>query len=317
MNLSIVVTTYDRQDDLIECIQSIDRQFEPPEEIIVVADGDISTTRNRLEAAGFESVDCIAGKNEGLPAARNAGAAAATGDVIAFVDDDVVLPPNWSRELRWTYEQFPEAVGVGGYVLNYNPSGINKANVDSFGYRLLQGLRKTFLHRKVGHVSPIGILWAPHVFMTSDLRRVDSLQGCNMSFKSDVFDSYYFDEWYGTSGSAACEELDFCVRLSRNGNSLIYNPRMVTLHKRSLSGDTDTRAVEPNYGNMTNLTYFILNNTKMGLSNIVLFTAVMLLYAIIKRELGYLTAIQNGILAYRSAERRTPDRATGSDADGP
>ncbi|NHN46552.1 glycosyltransferase family 2 protein [Halostella sp. JP-L12] len=316
MNLSVVITTYDRQDDLVECLRSLSSQFDPPEEVIVVDDGDVDTTQQRLSNEDLESVELVSGKGTGLPAARNAGIEAATGDVVAFVDDDVILPSNWTQELRRTYERFPEAAGVGGYVLNYSPDGINKANVESFRYRLLQGIRMAFLHDKVGEVSPIGILWAPHVFMTSTIRFVDTLQGCNMSFRAEVFESTRFDEWYGSTGSSACEELDFCTRLSANGHQLIYNPRMVAVHKRSIDGLNDERSGEPNYGNMANLTYFILSHPNMGLLNLLLFVSAVSVYTAISVDTGYLGAVKDGILAYRRSESETPVQIDGGDSSG-
>lgn len=313
MNLSIVVTTYDRQDDLADCLMSIDRQFDPPSEVVVVDDGDVEATRDRIESAGVDNVEHIEGESEGLPAARNAGIEAAAGDVVAFVDDDVILPPNWSRELRRTYERFPDIAGVGGYVLNYNPPEINKANVDSFGYRVLQGVRMALLYGEVGNVSPVGILWAPHVFMTSDVRYVDALQGCNMAFREDVLEEFQFDEWYGTAGSSACEELDFCARVSNDGNDLVYNPRLVALHKRSLDAGDDMRSGDPNYGNTTNLTHFIMTHPNTGPANATMFVLAMLVYALAKRDLGHLEAVKEGVLASRRTGTNASVRADGGD----
>lgn len=298
VDLSVVVTTYHRPGDLVECLQSLSCQFDPPEQVIVVDDGDAEVTRQRLADAGLTDVDHIKGESDGLAAARNRGADAADGDVIAYVDDDAVLPPSWSRELLRTYEEHPTAAGVGGYVLNYNPPDINKADVDSFSYRLFQAIRMTLFYNKLGKVSPVGLMWAPHVFMTPGTRRVDTLQGCNMSFRAETIDEYAFHEWYGTSGSSAGEEADFGFRVSSDGGELVYNPRIVALHKRSLSNDEGERSGGPNYGNITNLTYLVLRHPDMGLVNLVLLAMGISVYSAARRDIGYLVALKEGIKEY-------------------
>lgn len=311
MKLSVVITTYSRPDDLADCLRSLDRQFDPPTEVIVVDDGDVDETETHLKQAGIhdmtiERIHHLEGEDKGLPAARNRGIDAAAGDVVCFVDDDVILPPNWTRELKQTYAEFPEAVGVGGYVLNYNPPDINKANVDSFGYRLLQGFRKAFFYTRIGKVSPVGILYAPHVFMTSSPCRVGTLQGCNMSFRAAVFDEQSFDEWYGRSGSSAAEELDFSVRVARYEGDLVYNPRLVALHKRTI-GEAAARSGSPNYGNVTNLTYFSLKRPDSGLMSLVLLILAISVYTAIKLDPRYLAAVKKGIDQYKQHGQQNMD----------
>jgi len=309
MKLSVVVPTYDRTEDLVDCLRSLRSQFDPPDEVVIVDDGDTTTTRRRLREAGLTEATHISGKGASLPASRNAGVEVATGDVVCFVDDDVVLPPNWSRQLKRTYERFPGASGVGGYVLNYNPPDINKANMNTLGYRLLSGLRLVLFYDRVGTISPLGILYAPHVLMTADCRRVDALQGCNMSFRAEVFEDHRFDEWYGTAGSSACEELDFCARVSDSGHSLVYDPRLVALHKRS-TGDTEAKEerTDPNHASIVNLTRFVLAHPRMGVPNVVLLAVAVAVYSVLTRDPGYLGAVKDGIGAYRRNETRSePD----------
>lgn len=293
METSVVISTYGRPDDLVECVDSLLGGFLTPDEIIVVDDGDVERTHQRLaDAELLDEVKHLQGPQKNLPASRNAGVRATSGDIVCFVDDDVVVPATWLREVVETYERNAEVMGVGGYVLNFNPKNVNKADMDSFGYRALTGVRLAFLLDKIGIISPVGVLWAPHVFMTSEERGVETLQGCNMTFRREVFERHSFDEWYGSSGSAACEEIDFCGRLSAAGARLVYNPRAAVVHKRTVSDDSRTGA--PNYDNITNLTYFVLNSPKLGLANYFLFVAAIVAYAAVTRDTGYLRGIVDG-----------------------
>lgn len=298
MDVSVVISTYDRQDDLVECVDSLQRGFEVPDEIVVVDDGDYDHTRERLETAGLDEVNHVEGDSDGLPASRNRGVDETTGEVVCFIDDDVVVPPNWLREVTETYEG-GDVDGVGGYVCNYNPKGINKADVESFGYRALTAIRLLCCYDRVGDVSPIGILWAPHVFMTAGVREVETLQGCNMTFSREVLEDHRFEEWYGTEGSSACEEIDMCSRVSADGYRLAYNPRAVALHKRSVSDDSRTSG--PNYDNVTNLTYFVARHPRFGAVNVALLAVAIAVYATLQFDPGYLRGVLKG---YRAARRR-------------
>lgn len=297
MNASVVIVTYDRQEDLVECVRSVLGGFEVPDEIIVVDDGDVERTARRLADHDLlDRVEHVEGPHAGLPASRNAGVELASGDVVCFVDDDVVVPPIWLREVMGTYERNPDATGVGGHVLNFNPERINKANVESFGYRALTAVRHLFAIEGVGVISPLGVLWAPHTFMRSGEQDVEAFQGCNMTFRRDALEEFRFDEWYGTTGSAACEELDLCTRVSAAGHRLVFNPRATVVHKRS-PGATP-RSEDPNYDNVTNLSYFVLNNPSFGYVNFVLFALAMTAYSLGKRDPAYVRHVGKGLLNY-------------------
>ncbi|WP_307868170.1 glycosyltransferase [Micromonospora sp. C95] len=91
MRVSVVVPNYNKERTLHACLSSVYAQTPPPAEVIVVDDA--STDRSRQIAAGFPCTVVAFGANRGVSAARNAGAARATGDVLFFVDSDIALAP--------------------------------------------------------------------------------------------------------------------------------------------------------------------------------------------------------------------------------
>ncbi|GAC1300536.1 MAG: glycosyltransferase family 2 protein [Vulcanimicrobiaceae bacterium] len=99
MKLSVVIATKDRAGFLAAALASLATQRNaPPFEAIVVdngsRDGTAPLVRERARDGGFPLHYVYAGEpNRG--AARNAGVARATGDIVAFVDDDVVLPEHF------------------------------------------------------------------------------------------------------------------------------------------------------------------------------------------------------------------------------
>src|SRR5690606_36415521 len=106
---------------LHQCLAALKRQAYPPDavEVIVVDDG----SRQRLEpvVASFTGVRLIRQANAGPAAARNTGAAAATGDFLAFTDDDCAPHPGWLSAMAAELKR-DSAVLVGGRCINALPN---------------------------------------------------------------------------------------------------------------------------------------------------------------------------------------------------
>ena len=90
--VSVVIPTYNKAKTLAECVRAVYRQTHQPAEVIVVDDA--STDGSREIAAGLPCQLVCLPANQGVSAARNAGAAVATGDVLFFVDSDIALAPD-------------------------------------------------------------------------------------------------------------------------------------------------------------------------------------------------------------------------------
>jgi cellulose synthase/poly-beta-1,6-N-acetylglucosamine synthase-like glycosyltransferase len=90
---SVIVCTRHRTDALERCLASLAQIDEPECELIVVdnTQGDTETERISTNAGARY----IVAEGLGLSGARNAGIDSATGDLLAFVDDDAVVDPAW------------------------------------------------------------------------------------------------------------------------------------------------------------------------------------------------------------------------------
>jgi hypothetical protein len=91
VRVSVIVPNYNKERTLHACLTAVYAQTPPPAEVIVVDDA--STDRSRQIAARFPCTVLTFPSNRGVSAARNAGAARATGDVLFFVDSDIALAP--------------------------------------------------------------------------------------------------------------------------------------------------------------------------------------------------------------------------------
>ncbi|GGU96611.1 glycosyl transferase family 2 [Kitasatospora herbaricolor] len=113
--LSVVVCAYtqDRWDDLCAAVASVRAQHPPPAELLLVID---HCPELELRAAAELPARVLANTGpKGLSGARNTGMAAATGEVVAFLDDDAVAAPGWTARLLAGYRD-PAVLGVGGLV---------------------------------------------------------------------------------------------------------------------------------------------------------------------------------------------------------
>lgn len=114
MTVSFVVIAYNEERTIARTLDSILALNDLPAfEVIVVNDGSRDRTLKIVQdlAAGHRELRIVDQANQGRGAARAAGVAAATGDHIAFVDADIVLPADW---LSRCMEYLPEYDAVGG-----------------------------------------------------------------------------------------------------------------------------------------------------------------------------------------------------------
>jgi glycosyltransferase involved in cell wall biosynthesis len=111
--VSIVVPTRGRAAYLEITLDSLRRQqTDTPYELLVVDDGAKDATRDVAERLGASVVSQVPAR--GLNASRNLGAREARADLIAFVDDDVLVPPGWLDALVGGAARHPEAEAFGG-----------------------------------------------------------------------------------------------------------------------------------------------------------------------------------------------------------
>jgi len=221
--MSVVVCTYSPENylNLKEAVDSLVHQSYKVTEIIVVVDG-VQTLADRISTAYADHKNVKVIKTEkglSITQARNVGIRAATGDIVAFTDDDAVPEKNWLECLVDTYQK-TNALAVGGKILPIWLSG------------------------KPEHL-PAELYWLVGVthagFAEEKVTEVRDAFGPNMSFKRAVFEKVgYFNENLGFSGRRTSyiqgEEPEFGLRMKKGlGRGVIYNPKAVVYHKVTAS----------------------------------------------------------------------------------
>lgn len=211
VRVSLVIPTVDRPEALYNLLRHLEHQSRPPDEIVVVDQSAREDARVAAYAAARPAVRYFRIAQRGLPNARNVGARRSAGDVVLFLDDDVIPDRDLVRYHALAYED-PGVAGVGGRVVG--------------GYDAARGA--------VGAFRPLGASVVRN-FGADRAGEVDHLPGGNMSFRREVIDRVGgFDVAFG--GGAIGEETDFCLRARRAGFRLVFEPRAAVEHLHLASG---------------------------------------------------------------------------------
>ena len=100
--ISVIVPAYNCENTIEKCIDSLLHQTYKNIEIIVVNDGSVDTTEEKMRRYTDERVKFISQENKGVSAARNKGISVATGKYISFVDSDDYVETMFLEELIGT-----------------------------------------------------------------------------------------------------------------------------------------------------------------------------------------------------------------------
>lgn len=118
LRLSVIIITRNRAELLRRALEALRHQRRPPDEVVVVNNGSSDHTAQVIaEAAEHLPVRAVDEPTPGIPRARNAGARAATGDVLCYTDDDATADPGWLEALEDRFQRDPRIGLVGGETL--------------------------------------------------------------------------------------------------------------------------------------------------------------------------------------------------------
>ncbi|MEJ2098716.1 MAG: glycosyltransferase [Desulfobacterales bacterium] len=128
-DVSIIIVSYNSNDDLINCLRSLEKQTFRNFEVIIVDNGKNEAVRRELEA---KSILLIHPPGNLFPAeGRNIGASFARGKIIAFLDDDATVQENYVEEIVQAFNKY-EIYGLRGKILGKtdNPNNMVARHYD-------------------------------------------------------------------------------------------------------------------------------------------------------------------------------------------
>jgi GT2 family glycosyltransferase len=232
-SVSIVIPTYSRPHQLVECLRSLGRLDYPRDllEVVVVDDGGPALLDDLVTPfhAQFR-LTLIRQENGGPAAARNTGADRAQGEYLAFTDDDCVVEPGWLRALAAVWDESPRSM-VGGRTLNGAPGLISAT-----------GQLITDIVYRHYNVDPAHARFIASNNMALPVNGFREIGGFDPAFRS-------------------AEDRDLCDRWLHHGNRIIYQPDAVVRHIRPLNTSAFCR-VHFHYGSGAEL--FIRRRAERG-----------------------------------------------------
>ncbi len=215
--VSIIICCYNRAHLLPQTIESVFTQHYTPVEIIIFDDGSEDNTRELVAGYG-DKVRYYWQKNQGVAIARTKACRLAKGEVIAFQDDDDLMPSDRIARLYEALCLYPSAVLAIGDWTEIDERGDLTGRRTRFN---IQGENEEPVLIKDGYRA---VLWpeltpTPHttLFRRSDGERIG---------------------WFDTRFFHACEDTDFFARCAQLG-PIVYVPKVVSLYRRQQGALTD------------------------------------------------------------------------------
>jgi GT2 family glycosyltransferase len=217
MRVSVIVPTYRRPESLSRCLDALDRQDRPADEILVVARREDRASQQRIserkgEPIRLVPIDVPAGR-PGFVAALNAGVDASCGEIVCLTDDDAEPHPDWISRILAAYMSDPSIGAVGGRDWLY------------YDGHLQDGAESV-----VGRISWFGRIAGNHHLGFGHARGVDVLKGVNLSMRGDLIREIRFDERLLGLGTEHHSELTACLPLQRMGYRIVYDPAIAVDH---------------------------------------------------------------------------------------
>jgi O-antigen biosynthesis protein len=200
--ISVVVCTYNGGRTIRDCLEGLADLEYPDYEVIVVDDGSTDAT---AKIASEYDLHLIRTENRGLSSARNTGMEAATGEIVAYLDDDTRPDPHWLAYLGAGFLS-TEHAGIGGPNIAPPDDGTIADCVAN---------------------APGGPV---HVLLSD--QEAEHIPGCNMAFRKTYLQVIGgFDPQFRVAG----DDADICWRLWQEGWTLGFSPAAVVWHHRRSS----------------------------------------------------------------------------------
>ncbi|MEM1540397.1 MAG: glycosyltransferase family 2 protein [Candidatus Bathyarchaeia archaeon] len=247
MKVSIVIPTYYRPKDLADLFDSILRQTVKPMEVIVVDDTPTDVIarvcevyHNEFKRFNIEFAYVRNYKKPSLTIARNIGVSMVKGEIILFLDSDIILYSDYIEKILEIFERNPNALGAQGWII---PKNVPLGSKELLKYFILNNLRKLFLlwHFTSNSCGPFS-----YPIILNKISNCRRLSGSNMAFRRVVFSEFRFDE--NLLKYSYLEDLLFTYPIQKKyPNTLYITPYAKCIHKVSVEGRIEASFLERPY----------------------------------------------------------------------
>jgi len=222
---SVVIPTCADRDAVVRCVKTVRGHARDPLEVIVVENRPAKSPVHAAlrEAFGDDpTIRYVEEPTPGLSRARNAGLAAASGSIVAFIDDDVIVDDRWLDALRDAFAAHPDATCVTGLIEPLELGTRPQSLLDQYATYAKGTARRVYRLDAPPDDVPLFPYTAGHFG-----------SGANMTFRRDALLALGgFDPCLGAgTHTRGGEDLDICIRLILGGQTLVYEPRAIVRHR--------------------------------------------------------------------------------------
>ena len=222
LSISVVIPNWNGSIHLPTCLQSLRTQTHPALEIIVADNGSTDDSLDLLARHYPEAKVLPLGENRGFAGACNAGINAARGEIIALLNNDTEVAPQWLAEVTAAFARHPEAGLVASKMLLFDRRNTFHTAGDFYRVNGLPGNRGVW-QADTGQYDTEEFVFGP-CGGTAAYRR-SMLEDIGL-----LDESFFF----------SCEDVDMAWRAQLAGWRCIYAPRAIVYHKLGATGGGTT-----------------------------------------------------------------------------
>ncbi|MCJ7570338.1 MAG: glycosyltransferase [Candidatus Thermoplasmatota archaeon] len=235
--ISILLTTYNRSEIIEQCVNSVLTQSYLNWELIISDDG---STDNTLEISKKimkkdSRIRYYRNTNkQGLPMNRNIVISRSLGNLIFFIEDDLILDNFCLETLVNTFEELNLIKKVGAIAPRLLEGRKKTKVIFSEGFNYVgDSIRKKFFLPCV--LDPwTGIIFRNFGIDLKDVQEVPDVHACSLYIKNALLEVNGYSGVY--SGVGTCEETDTNLRIKKKGYKFYFQPKAITYHQRINSG---------------------------------------------------------------------------------
>jgi glycosyl transferase family 2 len=206
--ITVAIPTCNRPADVTRCLASLAAVRYPSWQVLLIDQSDGDETRFVAQAweAVIPKIVYLRLETKNASEARNVAIENAAGDILAFVDDDCTVPPDWLHRVTAAFEYQQRASLIFGSVTAAE-------------------------HDPEAEFVPVNELeQEQRVFRSRDIRRLNAM-GANMSVRLESQKPPPFDPLLGPGGRfRSSQDLDYAFRVIASGRTVVVTPRIVVTH---------------------------------------------------------------------------------------